>query len=428
MSRVNESQENGFSVDLLELVLAIASTVDLISPDVHNHHVRVAFIALELGRMDGLSSEEASDLVLAAALHDIGALTLRERLATFSFEIEEPHTHAELGYRLLAHFPPFERIASIVRRHHVDWEDGKGQTFQGEKVLTASHIIHLADRVDVLIGRTDSLLMDVEEVLDRIRPLIGRRFIPDLATALERILRREAFRLDLSSTKLDRLLLLHTPGTRRQLDTQGMIGLTRMLSLLIDFQSRFTATHSSGVAAVAERLAQLSGYSASKALHFRIAGYLHDLGKIAVPEEILEKPSTLDTRQQALMRSHSYYTLRLLEQIEGFGELGKWAAYHHEKLDGTGYPFHVTHEELCPEARLMAVADIFTALTEDRPYREGMSPLQALSTMRKLVEKGALDLKAVELAASNSRELDRVREHAQAEALEMYTTFREGIE
>jgi HD-GYP domain-containing protein (c-di-GMP phosphodiesterase class II) len=121
-----------------------------------------------------------------------------------------------------------------------------------------------------------------------------------------------------------------------------------------------------------------------------IAGYLHDLGKIAVPSEILEKPSKLDIEEFNVMRSHTYYTYRVLNKIKALQTITEWAAFHHERLDGTGYPFRLKGNELSLGARIMAVADVFTASSEDRPYRSGMEKEKVINILKSMAKNNAL--------------------------------------
>ncbi len=411
----------------LDLVLSLAATVDLVSPKVSNHHLRVAYIVNRIGGELGLGGQPIYPVIIAAAMHDIGALTVREKLDTMAFELENPFQHCELGYRLLSKFEPFQPIAEIVRYHHVRWANGNGEVFRGESVPRDSFLLHLADRVEVLIDKSRPALDQTPYVLDSIEQVSGKWFVPDHVEAFAKVARQESFWLDLYSTRLEDILRRQAPNVDLPRDLDTLSSLTRMLSYVIDFQSRFTATHSSGVAAVARALAAFKGYDESKQVTIEMAGHLHDLGKMVIPDSILEKPDKLDADQSRMMRTHTYYTLRALERIEGFEEISRWAAYHHERLDGNGYPFHIPGDQIPEEARLMAVADFFTALTEERPYRKGMAPQAAQGIMNTMVNNGGLDGDMVALAAAHLEELDHIRDDAQQRALEEYKEFNAGI-
>ena len=124
-----------------------------------------------------------------------------------------------------------------------------------------------------------------------------------------------------------------------------------------------------------------------------MAGALHDIGKLFVDIEVLEKPGRLDEEEYKHIQSHAYETYRLLSKIEGFEDIRDWASYHHEKLNGKGYPFGLTEEEMSQEMRLLACLDIYQALTEDRPYKAGMSHGKTIGILYELAEKGDLDKK-----------------------------------
>jgi len=174
---------------------------------------------------------------------------------------------------------------------------------------------------------------------------------------------------------------------------------------IIDFRSRFTSTHSSGVAASAAILSRIFGLTESEIELMEIAGNLHDLGKLAIPNSILEKPGKLEKEEMDIVKSHTYYTFHVINTIGGLQQIAEWAAYHHERLDGSGYPFHCTEAELSTGARIMMVADMFTALAEDRPYRKGMSKEGIIQIIKKFSDRHLLDTRIVNLLFDNYEEI-----------------------
>ena len=121
------------------------------------------------------------------------------------------------------------------------------------------------------------------------------------------------------------------------------------------------------MAAAAKLISQLHGFTRNEVKLMEIAGNLHDIGKMAVPNRILEKPGKLDDDEMAVMKAHTYNSYEVINSIDGMQQIAEWAAFHHEKLDGSGYPFHRDRDSLNLGARIMSVADVFTALTEERP-------------------------------------------------------------
>lgn len=128
----------------------------------------------------------------------------------------------------------------------------------------------------------------------------------------------------------------------------------------------------------------------------KIAGLLHDLGKLSIPNDILDKPGKLNEEEYMKMRSHTYYTKKILREIGGIDDIAEWAANHHEKLDGSGYPEGLKDKDLDSVSKLMAVCDMYQALTEDRPYRRGMSSKDAIDIIYKSVKLKKLDGEALD--------------------------------
>jgi HD-GYP domain-containing protein (c-di-GMP phosphodiesterase class II) len=411
-------------VHAFDIVMCLSRALDLVSPQVVNHHQRVAYIASCIAAEMGLSKGEISDIVIAGMLHDAGAISLQERLTITLFDIKSPHEHAERGFLFLNTFEPFARIADLVRHHHVPWKKGQGVDFKGRPVQIGSHILHLADRIDVLIDPQQPVLGQVKKICRKIRGLSGREFVPELVDAFLRIAEREFFWLDVTSPAVGALIAprgRRGSGALSGMDT--LEGMARLISHVIDFRSRFTSVHSSGVAAIAEYLAKINNLPESTCRQIRIAGQLHDLGKLSVPKEVLEKTARLTARERQTIRAHTFHTYRVLQTVKGFEQISTWAAYHHERADGSGYPFHVKGRRYSRCCQIVTVADVYAAITEDRPYRKGMSMGRALGVLAKMARKGELNGMLVGKVRENYRELDAVRNAAQADAVKEYETF-----
>jgi HD-GYP domain-containing protein (c-di-GMP phosphodiesterase class II) len=417
------AQHDNLNVPLSDLINCMTNTIDLVSPVLADHHNRVGVVAYDLASQLGLPEDERIDLHFAGNLHDIGALSLTDRVRLLTFEGCETFQHAETGALLLEMFEPLAHLGELVRFHHVRWEDGAGGVQYGSDVPLGSHILHLADRISVLIGTMDgiSLLTRVADIRSKITMASGSMFSPVLVEAFNDLSSRESFWLGIAFPGHNRSFERKVHLRSFTLDTDGILGLSRMFARIIDFRSRFTATHSSGVAASAEALARLSGRSVADCAQMRIAGLLHDLGKLAVPAELLEKPSELTDAERTLIRSHTYFTRRALENISTFDSITAWGADHHERIDGKGYPCHVGGKELSRGSRIMAVSDVFTAITEDRPYRAGMDRSAAQKVLNSMVKQSALDPDIVEILVANYDELNVTRATAQSEAVTEYS-------
>jgi HD-GYP domain-containing protein (c-di-GMP phosphodiesterase class II) len=416
-------EETPLVIPIFDLVLCLSQAVDLVSPLVADHHKRTAQIAYGLGMQMKLPEAELHDLVIAAALHDVGGLTCKDRLLALDFEYRDPYGHSVMGYLLLKTFSPFRIPADIVRFHHVPWAGGEGALFDGLPVPRASHILQLADRVAVLLDVTRDVLEQVDGILEKIRPQAGERFVPEQVRALEALAEKEAFWLDAAYLQNINVLSRRLRWEEMRIVEDDFFGLTNLFRRIIDFRSQFTASHSAGVAAAAELLASRCGFSLTDCRMIHLAGLMHDLGKLAVPAEILEKPDKLTKEEFAVMRRHTYFTFHLLEPLKVLDVIRNWAAFHHERMDGHGYPFHLVENELPLGSRILSVADIFTALTEDRPYRQGMSSEKAYQILSDAATHHRLDRQVVDVLHANLVEVNEARRSAQSAALDEYHGF-----
>jgi HD-GYP domain-containing protein (c-di-GMP phosphodiesterase class II) len=151
---------------------------------------------------------------------------------------------------------------------------------------------------------------------------------------------------------------------------------------VIDAKSPWTYRHSDRACVIAMSLAASLGASERLLTDIRRAALLHDVGKLAISNRILDKPGRLTADEFARIRDHPRITGQVLARIPGFSHLVDLAAAHHERLDGRGYPFGLRAEELSMPMRILAVADVYEALTAERPYRAAMTSDEALATIR----------------------------------------------
>ncbi len=252
-------------------------------------------------------------------------------------------------------------------------------------------------------------------------------FVPSLVEAFHDLSTKESFWLNLAFPGRNQEFARQEHFRTFELDTEGIVRMSSFFARIIDFRSRFTATHSSGVAASAETLARLSGRPVEECSQMRIAGLLHDLGKLAVPAELLEKPSALTNDEIALIRCHTYFTRRALENIHSFDSITAWSANHHEKIDGKGYPYHLSGGDISLGSRIMAASDVFTAITENRPYRVGMNPQSTQKILNSMVLQSALDPDVVDLLIDNYDEVNAACAEAQTEAVVEYDEICEKV-
>ncbi|MBV8049252.1 MAG: HD domain-containing protein [Paludibacterium sp.] len=383
------------NVRLFDMIAALSTTLDLLDPQLGSHQKRTCLIAAQIGMTMSLPLADYQSLFIAAIFHDIGALALHDRLRLLAFEDTEPHQHAQMGAQLLARFDTFQPYAPLLAFHHVPWAHGEGQTFEGQPVPMLSHLIHLADRIEVLAQGHANILAEVGDIRLRVQENSGAMFCPEQVNAFMQVSQIERFWLDLFSVNLDQILRALAPFNDIELDLQQLMRFAQFFALIIDSRSHFTTTHSAGVAICAETLAKYMGMSEVEAAKMRIAGYLHDTGKLAVPCEYINRGGPLTWEETARVRAHSYITHDILSRINGLGDIAEWASHHHERLDGSGYPFHKSADRLSLGSRIMAVADVYTALSEDRPYRAGLPAPEVFAHLEDLVAARQLEATVV---------------------------------
>ena len=357
------------NVNLKEIMMIFINSVDLINPILKHHHRRTAVIAYNLGMTMDLPPERLSNLVLAASLHDIGALTIKDVAMLKLLDVEDPEPHSKMGQAMLASFKPFEDISKIIRHHHAVYDESLD-------VPLESHILHLADRIDILTGEEKLSLNCKHRVMQAVADMKGSTFHPEVVEAFFMVGEKEYFWFEIDDlAMLDLLDRMDFQRFDIKKNRESLEGLVLTFSRVIDFKSPFTAAHSARVAHVACRLAQAMAMTDEVCWNIKLAAYLHDLGKIAVPSEIIAKKGALTLEEFNRMKSHPYYTYRILKHVSGFEELAEWAGSHHEKKDSSGYPRKPKASEMTVEVELIAYADIFSALSEDRPYRKTL-PLE----------------------------------------------------
>jgi putative nucleotidyltransferase with HDIG domain len=197
---------------------------------------------------------------------------------------------------------------------------------------------------------------------------------------------------------------MEPPDRVRVVGTGGLDTVAEAFAEIIDAKSPYTYRHSANVAALARGVGRQMGVGELEERRLVRAGLLHDIGKLGVSNRILDKPGPLTDEERTVVERHPLYTREILERVSAFENLIETAAYHHERLDGSGYPWRLAGAQLDGPARILAVADVYEALTADRPYREPLTPDAALTLMARdcgtRLCAGALD--ALEASVSPS--------------------------
>jgi putative nucleotidyltransferase with HDIG domain len=381
--------------DLRQVIYALSDALDLVGVDDVAHGKRVGIMAAECGRAGGLPDDEVAFLFDLGMLHDIGVSSTRIHCHLVEeFDWDGSQVHCQVGHALLKGFAPFVPMAEPVLYHHTRWED-LTRLEVAPSVARQANQIYLADRVDALAAphyADNSLLQHTDAIRDKIAGHADSYFAPELVEQFLTASRTEAFWLMLEPRSIQACLL---DLLKRDSDYPASIAelkqLAGIFARIVDAKSPFTAEHSLGVARLARFLAERMGVSKGNCDKLEIAGLLHDLGKLRVPDEILDKPGRLDAMERRIINTHSFETFRILRNIPGFEEITPWAAWHHEEPDGSGYPFHLKGEAMPLEARILRVADIFQAMVQVRPYRTGLSATEVSGFMAEMAAQGRID-------------------------------------
>ncbi len=285
-------------------------------------------------------------------------------------------TRCERGARIVTmlEFPSAASAAVFALDEHWDGH-GKPMGLAGDQIPLLARIACLAQTAEVFLARDG-----VEPARTMVRRRSGRWFDPALAAIFVAIedgdpLWQQVASIDSSGVEGDDLLL--------EADDERLDRLAQAFAQVIDAKSPFTARHSERVAEIAVEIGLRRGYDASAIRDLRRAGLLHDIGKLGVSNAILDKPGRLDDDEMAAIRRHPLHTEEILLKVTAFSHLAVAAAAHHERLDGKGYHRGLSGDALPRDARLLAVADVFEALTAERPYRAPMPVGDALALMRR---------------------------------------------
>jgi putative nucleotidyltransferase with HDIG domain len=383
------------TIDLRQVVYALADTLDLVGVDETAHGKRVGYMAFKCAEALGRNKKERERLFHIGMLHDCGvSSTVEHQHLVEEMLWEGADVHADIGALLLDSFSHFRDFAPVVREHHTPWSQLDNVQGVPPEVADDANLIFLVDRVDALsaVHYGKDLLHQTGNIRDQIDSRRGTLFKPELVDLFLDVSDSEAFWMMLEPPHLQRFLFdmeRFTPPL--SVAFSELKQLAKIFATIVDAKSRFTFEHSMGVSRLARYLAEQDGFDPEHCDRIEVAGLLHDLGKLRVPDEVLDKPGPLNVDDLFLMRRHSFETYQVLREIEGMEDIALWAAYHHEAPNGHGYPFRRSGEELSREARIIAVADVFQALAQDRPYRKAMSLPQIVELMQQMASNSQLD-------------------------------------
>lgn len=382
-----------------------------------DHGLRVATVLDAMLEADGTLDEPTRRAAYFLALmHDIGAYRTEEIDRLVEFETDEVWEHSFYGFLFFKELSPLTPYAEIVLYHHMPDD---AFTDQDPLIRFLSQALQVADRVDVMLF--DDAEAGLEDVLRRFGEARPGQFAPGAVALFEEAQRRFDVlgRLRAGVEEPNPLHVVDDPA-----GTGSSASFLDMLVHAIDFRSRHTVTHTVTTAWVAYELAcRLLGDEAEAARVY-CGALLHDVGKIGVPLSVLEKPGRLDADEMAVMRRHVELTEDILRGLVADDVL-HIAVRHHEKLDGSGYPRGLCAGDLSSAERIVAVADIVSALVGTRSYKEAYPKEKVLALLGEQADRGLIDADVVSTVTRDYEAIMRSVKRASKPVADAYRRVQE---
>lgn len=400
-------------IDIIGLLSAFSFALDCVEAElIHvtsNHGKRVAYMSVCMAEKMGVSDDALRDLAACALLHD-NALTqyINEEFYSDISNIDtlkvssdditprQLGMHCIYGEKNLEKYPFKTGVKDVILYHHEE-ADGSGP-FEKKwtEVPLFARIIHFSDMLDAFC-KAQKFDEDVfNKAVHFIEKNKDKRFDSEVTKMFFDAFDKDEFSR-LGDEHIEEYFWEKVPCEKSFYSFNVLKDLADLFAKIIDYKSEFTSRHSLGVARTASKISEIMGYDKVICDKMYLAGTLHDVGKIAIGNEILEKPARLTDEEFAKMKNHAGYTYMILSKVDGFEEIRDIAAFHHERLDGSGYPFGKRVDELTTLQRIMACADIYQALTEKRPYKDGMNHDKACEILKDMADKNWIDKNITEV-------------------------------
>ena len=385
--------------NLNQFLISISFVLDYIEidilDDITNHGKRVGYIALKMGEQFNMSSEDKFTLLAFAIMHVIGGVENEARVS--KTELEKAKNHCIIGEKSVEKFPFLNEYENVILYHHENYDGSGFFAKKGKEIPIFSQIISIADYFEL------RYIDDIErhELISKIRKQKSKKFSKEIVDKFLNITNNESFWLSLEDNFVLNAIKKESPNHSLDYSYQEIHKITALFSDITDSKSNFTQLHSKKLSEKAEIMADHYGFNNQKKCKFIIAADLHDIGKLAIPNMILDKPSKLTKQEYRRVKAHSFYTRKALETIDGLEDVAKWAGNHHEKNDGSGYPYGLTEDQLDFPSQILVALDIYQALKEERPYRNHMKHGEAMEILNRMAAEGKINLKV-------TRDIDRI--------------------
>ena len=367
------------------IIIEDVSNINFSKHNYLNHSKRTTYISLKLGEQLNLSENFMKELYISSLLHDIGACNfLKESHVSNTFILD----HCKNGSHIIQNFPIFSNISPVILYHHENFDGSGAMGLKSDEIPLASQIIRLADLVELLYDENSPYYKQSTEIISWVKANSNSIFSENLVNSFLSISKKDIFWLDVENISfMDFILDDISPKLDISLNLYEFEKIAYILASIIDNKSSFTAKHSRNIANLAWMVSHHMKYSEEKCLKMKIAGLLHDIGKLAIPNSILDKKGQLTKDEFSIIKSHVYYTKIVLDRIDDIKDISEWASNHHEKLNGVGYPRKFYNQTLSEESKILCACDIYQALTEDRPYRNGLDSSMAFSILNGMVSE-----------------------------------------
>jgi|GEM_PF-487948 Response regulator containing a CheY-like receiver domain and an HD-GYP domain len=379
------------NINLIETLTCVSKIVDLIHPKLNLHHVRTAFIAWNLARESHFSPAQCRKTLLAALLHDIGGLNEESRLEPLSYCDNELNDHALIGGELLAGIPLLSPLSNIVRYHHTRWESGKGRVVDGEIVPEESHIIYLADRIDVLLARYRAEnISAMREVLTEIildgSPSVYK---PEYIESFRKMANRDHFWQVMQSSHYQDYISEIPRIPNDTLSLHNFRDISSLLAFVIDEFSEDCVQHSLTVGRLAGYLAKEAGIAPEQCLKVEIGGLLHNMNSL---DRYGEQSSTHQDEQ----------TWQVLSPIEGIEEIAEWCRLLPALNEKNACPFEVHILQASHHLAAILNIEMSPAMAQKRLAERTFFPP---SLARLIHRRGAVLVQIAQESAKERREL-----------------------
>lgn len=418
------------SVTLGEILSALSFALDITEGARPGHSVRACLLGMRLGKQIGLSDQALADLYYALLLKDIGCSSNSARMANaFIADDQVVKQHFKFIDREMLGKPNREaltfvwnnvaptasawnRIRQIYRMirspgdltaEMIEARCERGAVIlhklgMGIDTCAAVYSLdeqwnghglpdHLVARDIPLLGRICGVAQHLDlfcsefgpaKAMDSLLERSGTWYDPDIVSAAESLhLQGNLWAQCLPDDKSEELqpaVLALDPGSSTALAARDIDLICSGFADVVDAKSPFTYRHSVGTTEAAVLVSNAMGLAPDRVDVVRRAALLHDIGMLGLPNTILDKPGQLTSQEWTAIQRHPVLSQEILSRVQAFGEIAILAEQHHEKLDGSGYPFHLADEQLSLESRILTVADSFSALMESRPYRQDLTP------------------------------------------------------